>query len=117
MEEQIRKGFTVAKYNEKSANIVIGQIIILSIFLGAWRGSWWVFGGSLLALIIAIMIPQLTKIMIIIFSVLWAVAGYYVGNYFGGSGASIVLAVIGFLIGVGANASGAQWVKDIAGKN
>jgi hypothetical protein len=110
----VRKGMTNARFNEKNINILSGEIIIVATIAGVMYKSWWVFGVVLLALIIGIVIPRIAIFLAIGFSIAWGIIGYSVGNWFGSSGASLVLAMIGFLAGLGLHLSAIEWVKDIA---
>ena len=51
--------------------------------------------------------------MCIVFSLCWGAIGYFIGTLFSSSGASIVLALIGFVCGLGINLGGIEWVRDL----
>ncbi|OQC14413.1 MAG: hypothetical protein BWX72_01374 [Firmicutes bacterium ADurb.Bin080] len=109
----VRRGMTNARFNEKNSGILFGEIAIVAIITGFIYHSWWVFGGVLLALIIGIVIPGVAIFVAIGFSIVWGFIGYAIGSYFS-SEASIVLAAIGFLAGLGLHLSAIEWVQDIA---
>ena len=111
--QDVRKGITNARFNEKNSGILFTEISIVSIAIGFSTSSWILFGVSLLGLILILQIKTLALILCIIFSIMWAVIGYYVGEMISGTNAAIVLAIIGLLAGLGANISALEWVKDI----
>ncbi|ART82033.1 hypothetical protein CBP31_04850 [Oceanisphaera profunda] len=113
MSDDVRKGITKAQFNEDNANILFAEIGITAIAVGVYFQSWFWGGGVLLALMICLFIKQIAILLILVFSVGWAVAGYFIGGIFESSQASIVLAILGFLCGLGANISALEWTKDI----
>lgn len=109
----VRKGTTQAKFNEDNSNILSGEIVLISIAAGFLTKSWWWFGGTLLGFIMALRIPPLAYVLMVLLSAGWAAIGYGIGMFFDSQSASIVLAVIGFAAGLGANFSGLQWTRDV----
>jgi hypothetical protein len=104
---------TNARFNEKNSGILCGEIAIVSIAAGLLCGSWWVFGGLFFGLIIGIVVPGISLFLAVGFSIAWGVIGYAVGSVFSG-GASIILAAIGFLGGLGLHLSAIEWARDVA---
>ena len=78
----VRKGVTQSSFNEGAANAVIVEIILLSSALGYFFGNWYVFGGLLIGLGIAFMIPILNIILALIFALSWGVIGATLGKPF-----------------------------------
>ncbi|MGD9472801.1 MAG: hypothetical protein AB7G24_07205 [Novosphingobium sp.] len=109
----VRKGVTNASFNEDNSEILFGQVALLSVACGVYYSSWWVGGGVLFALFIALAIEPLSYLIVFLLSVGWGVAGYLLGVTINASGAPYVLAAIGFLMGLGVNMSGLQWAQDI----
>ncbi len=109
----VRKGMTNARFNEKNSGILFGEIAIVAIIAGLTYKSWWVFGAVLLGLIIGIVIPGVAIFLAIGFSIAWGFIGYAIGSWFSNE-ASIVLAIIGFLAGLGLHLSAIEWVKDVS---
>jgi len=109
----VRKGMTNAKFNEENSNILFGEIFIIAIGLGLFAQSWWVFGGVFLGLIISLFIPKVSIILMIAFSLCWAVIGYGFGSLFGSVGASIVLSILGLISGLGLHFSALEWAQDL----
>ena len=71
-----RKGFTQANFNSDAFGIVAAEILLISVLVGYWMSSWYVFGGILVGMIIALMIPVINILMLIVMSILWSfVAG------------------------------------------
>lgn len=109
----VRKGVTNARFNEKNSGIFFVEIAIVAIIAGYAYKSWWVFGGVLLGLIIGLVIPGVAIFVAIGFSIAWGFIGYAIGSWFSGQ-AAIVLAIIGFLAGLGLHLSAIEWAQDIA---
>ncbi|MEZ2660493.1 hypothetical protein [Aneurinibacillus aneurinilyticus] len=112
-QEDVRKGITNAKFNEENSNILFGEITLLSIFLGVFSRSWWVFGLVFLGCIIALRFKRTALFMCIGFGITWGIIGYGIGMIIDSIGASVVLGVIGLLSGIGANIRALEWVNDI----
>lgn len=111
--KNIRKGITTAKLNEDNSNILFGEIALISIFIGLGSKSWWWGGGIFLALIIALNIRPVAIILMLILSVCWGMIGYGIGTLFDTTGAMVVLALFGFIIGLGVHLSALEWTEDI----
>jgi uncharacterized membrane protein YjjP (DUF1212 family) len=73
--------------------------------------SWWVFGGVILGLVIALNFKVLSIISNILFSLGWAFIGFVIGSYSQNFTASIVLAVIALVAGLIFHRSGIKWSK------
>ena len=87
----VRKGVTDAKFNEEAASVVVGEILLLSVFAGLASSSWWCFGGAFIVLVIIIAVPQLAWIM----SVFWSGLGYWLGKVvIEDIGAAVILSAI-----------------------
>lgn len=110
----VRKGMSQSNFNEGNSNILFGEIFIVSIVVGITMQSWWWFGGILLGLIIMLFIRPLAMVLMILLSACWGLIGYGIGSIFNSTGAMIILALIGFLAGLGVHLSGLQWARDIA---
>ena len=93
MSSEVRKGVSNAHFNEEQSSIFIVEVFVISIVAGLYYSSWWVFGGVLLGLIIAVFIKILSVPLMLAFS--------------------IVLAIIGFLAGLGCHLAAFEWVRDI----
>lgn len=109
----VRKGMTNAKFNEEQSGILIAEIFIIAIVVGLINKSWWIGGGTLAALIIALQIKVIAIPLMIVFSLVWGGIGYGIGTLFESSGASWVIGIIAFLCGLGTHMAGLQWVKDV----
>ena len=113
MSSEVRKGVSNAHFNEEQSSIFIIEVFVISIVAGLYYSSWWVFGGVLLGLIIAVFIKILSVPLTLAFSACWGYIGYMIGSYFESRSASIVLAIIGFLAGLGCHLAACEWVRDI----
>lgn len=114
--KDVRKGMTEAKFNEENASILFGEIGLIAIGLGLFAQSWWVFGGVLLGLLLAILIPGIAIVLMVAFSLAWGAIGYAIGTLFDSFGASVVLCIIGFLFGLGVHLSALEWAQDVGTK-
>lgn len=109
----VRKGFTNARFNEKNSNILFLEILLIAVAAGVEFESWWVFGGTLLALSVALYIRAVAIPFMVILSVFWGLFGYSIGVAADSIAASVVLGIIAFLMGIGVHFSALQWAKDI----
>lgn len=113
-DQEIRKGFVNAQFNEENSSILIFEIAVAAISVGLWMHSWWWGGGTLLGLIIALQINFLAIILVITLSFAWGAIGYAIGIWlFQSQSAEIVLAIIGLLAGLGSHLSGLAWFRDL----
>ncbi|WP_217511854.1 hypothetical protein [Vibrio metschnikovii] len=110
---EVRKGVTNAKFNEEQSGILFGEMTIISIVIGLYAQSWWIFGITLAGLIIALFIPIIAIPLMVVLSIGWGIIGYGIGALFGSTGASVVIGIIGFVAGIGVHFSALQWAKDI----
>ena len=78
----VRKGVTQASFNEEASFVFFAEILLLSSALGYSFGNWYVFGGLLIGLGIAFMIPILNIILALIFALSWGVIGATLGKPF-----------------------------------
>lgn len=113
MNNSVRKGVTNASFNEEQSGILMGEVLIISICLGLYTQSWWIFGIALIGLLVSLYIPYIAIPLIIALSLGWGVIGYGIGSLFSSTGASVVLGIIGVLSGLGCHFAALEWVKDI----
>jgi hypothetical protein len=111
--QDIRKGITNARYNEKSSKILYAEITFIAIIMGMEKQSWWWFGGIFFGLSIALSIRTLAVIIILLLSAGWGTFGYSIGSLFESSGANFVLGALGFFCGLGIHLSALEWTEDI----
>ena len=128
-----RKGFTQANFNSDAFNIVAAEILFISVAVGYAMSSWYVFGGLLVGMIIALMIPVINILMLILMSILWSfVAGilmlafYYdldtennsfsnitsIYDMFSYPGCVVVAGLV-FVMSVGAHLGAIEYGKDL----
>ena len=113
MHNDVRKGITNAQFNEDNSNILFFEIMILAAIAGIATESWWVFGGTFLGLTASLFIKPLAIVIIVLLSLAWGLAGYGIGTLFETIEASIVLAILGFVIGLGVHLSALEWAQDV----
>jgi len=98
-----------------NSNFLFGQILVVSVALGLITGSWWIFGISLIGLIVSLRFKKAALVVCFVFAFAWGGLGIIIGIAFESVGASVVLAILGFRVGLGGNLSGLQWARDVAG--
>lgn len=109
----VRKGVTNARFNEKNSNILFLEIIAIAVAAGAGTESWWVFGGVFIALTGGLYIRVIAIPLMVVLSCFWGLIGYGIGSAADSTGAAVVLGILGFLMGLGVHFSALQWAKDI----
>ena len=92
----VRKGITQAHFNEEQANIVYGELALISIVAGIYFQSWYVGGGSFIGLIILMVIPLLNIALATSLAAAWGGLGYIIGQFISPD-ASYVIAALAFL--------------------
>ncbi|EEI3460375.1 hypothetical protein G3D33_004966 [Salmonella enterica subsp. salamae] len=110
----IRQAIEQSKMNESNVNILFIEIFIISIACGLTFQSWWVFGCLFIGLLVSLNIKILSHILIILLSIGWGGVGCGIGILIDSTGATIILTILGLLIGFGIHLSGLQWVRDIS---
>lgn len=111
--DNIRKGITKADFNKENSNYLYTEVLIISVVSGLYSNSWIVFGVVLFALILGLNSKKISIFISIVLSIGWAVVGFFLGGLFESIEASIVLAIIGLVAGIGIHASARQWLKDL----
>jgi hypothetical protein len=109
----IRRGITQAKYNEDQATTFYKEVLILSIVVGVFLQSWFVFLGALIFLFVGIHVPVLGTIIIWGLSCAWGIGGYAFGSIFNDE-ASIVLGILAFLAGLATHYSAKEYGADLS---
>ena len=109
MKGTIRDAIIEAKLTDEMINTFIAQIGICAIIGGLYLKSWIAFGLLLLGPLAVFVLSKWYKpcriaaiVLAVIYTVLWVLAGVLIGSMFSVS-ASIVLAIIFLLPGVGYN--------------
>lgn len=109
----VRSAITQAKYNESNGSVLTSEILLIAIGLGILYKSWWVFGGVLLGLFTLMHIPFLGTLFLLCLSLVLGVIGWAFGLMAESLGAQVVLALLGFLAGVGIHFSARQHLEDL----
>jgi hypothetical protein len=110
---EVRKGIETAKLNEKGSSVLFAEVFIISVGLGIWQESWWIFGICLIGLLIGVCIKPLAVFITIGLTILWGFIGYGIGTYFNSTGASIVLTILALLLSGGLHMNALEWMQDI----
>ena len=111
--KDVRRGNTQAKFNKDASNWLFIAIFIISIALGFYYQSRWVFGGVFFAMITMLNIRVLAIVLLGALSLLWSGIGWYIGSHFWETGAAVVLGLILLLSTAGIHMSELEWVEDL----
>jgi len=110
----VRRALTQARFNEDNANLLIGEIVIVAFAVAALANSVIVAVLALIGMIFGLQHPGFAGVMVLVFSIGWGVIGWFLGMALGESlDAAIGVALLGFVIGLGANLSGVEWARDV----
>ncbi|GGQ06319.1 hypothetical protein [Shewanella litoralis] len=110
----VRKGISNAKFNEENSKILFGEVALISLFIGLGTQSWWWGGGVFISFLVALQIKPIAIFLMVVLSLAWGGIGYGIGTLFESTGAMVVLAGLGFFIGLGVHLSGLEWSQDIS---
>ena len=111
--DDVRKGVTNAVFNEEAFGKLAIQMFALSVFLGIYTESWFIFAFVLIGLIaVFVLFRSLAFIIVVGFSLGWGYIGYLIGSLFGLE-ASIVLGILALLVGLGTNWAGLEYAEDL----
>ena len=108
-----RKGTSQASFNEDASGFVFCEIFIIAAVIGYYEGSWYWFGGIVIALIMTLTVPYLNVALAYTMSGLWGVIAYYAGISLFSQSAGVVIGGLAFLCGLGAHKATIEWAKDI----
>lgn len=97
--ENVRRGVLNAIYDYKNLKIVGTEIVIIAVICGIYFSSWWVFGGTLIGLILMFAIRILSFLLCAILTLAWGFIGLFIGFGFDSHPAGYVLAAIGLFFG------------------
>lgn len=112
MKNEIRQGVNEAKDSESGANWLFGEIFIISIVLGIYYSSWWIFGGTILGSIVALRIKPLRIVILVLLSLACGLVGWLIGQWFDSFAACVVLSILFTLAAGGAHLWANQWLED-----
>lgn len=98
-----RAGILQAENYSSFSGVIFLEILVLSLALGIYYVSWWVFGGMLFGLTVSLYIYPLNIIIMGILVTGWTIILAGFGYNIGGLPASIIFGIIGFVVAVGAH--------------
>jgi len=126
-----RKGVSQAKFNEDASNFIFGEITILSVVIGLYFSSWYIFGIILIGLIISMFVPVIrffTGIIISIFSAVISAVVIcflqdidipdpynfltFLNSVFDNPASKVVGGII-FIISLGLHFATLEWTRDV----
>ena len=100
---ETRAGMLQAENYSSFSGVIFFETLVLSLAFGFYSMSWWVFGGVLFGLTVALFIYPLNIIIVAILVSGWAIILAGFGYNIGGLPASIIFGVIGLVVAVGAH--------------
>lgn len=101
LRKEISQSIIDAKNHGNGAGLALTEIIVISIALGFFYSSWWLFGGALFGLVILMCFKASKIILLVVFTVVWVFIAWVIGQWFESLGASVVLSIIALLISGG----------------
>lgn len=114
MHQEVRKGITQAKFNDKAFNVIGAEIFVLAVAAGYLTHSWIVFGVLFIGLLISFQIRKVAIILSVILSIGWGFVAWKVAAIFGISIAGlIVISILATLIGGGYHRASIEYVEDL----
>jgi hypothetical protein len=114
LHKHITKGIIEADRYGSGAGLAFFEISIISFALGYMYSSWWLFGGSLLGLLVLMRFKKVRAILLIVFVAAWVFIAWKIGQViFNNLGASVVLSAIALIISGGLHAQAyEEWNED-----
>ena len=109
----VRTGVSQAEITNSASDKLYSEIIFFAISMGFFFGSWYLFGGLLVGLIVAIHLPILRIIVLVFFAILWGAIGAYIGFKTMHQDAAIVLGIIGLILGAITHMNALVWLDDM----
>ena len=110
---RVRRGVTQAAFNERYFGMLVFEIVVIAAVVGWIYRSWWLFAGTLLGMGMVLHVKPLAIVLAVLLSAGWAAIGYALGTVLGSQNAAMVMALLGFLSGLGAHWAGLQWAQDV----
>ncbi|MBY0543964.1 MAG: hypothetical protein K2Q14_00265 [Gammaproteobacteria bacterium] len=111
--EKQRSSIVQAHFNENYFGWLSLQLIAVAIILGVYTRSWIIFACAFLGLLILISIPIIRTIIGIALAVLFGILSYGLGHTYWGISAGCVMGILTFIIVLGINWSGIEYMKDL----
>jgi hypothetical protein len=111
---EVRRGVTQAQVNEVGANLLYLEIFATAVITGLLNRSWWVFGGTLFALLVAAVVRPLAILLAAAYTIFWGSLGFRIGQEIGQDGAPVVLAALVGFIAATLHWAGIEWTRDMS---
>ena len=115
-EVQVRRGVTQAKFNDDASAWLFGEILVISVAIIIFTGSWLLFGLAFIGMFVMTLFRRLAIILTILLSLLWDIVGGIIGLHVGGIIAAIVIAIIALLVTGGLHIGALEWIDDMSSK-
>lgn len=101
-----------SQYDDMTIKILLLEIFVIALVAGFYYQSWWLFGGIIVGLFIALNFRVLAIILNVLFSLGWAFIGFVIGTYTQNFTASLLLSAVGLIAGLIFHKSGIKWSKN-----
>lgn len=111
--DELRINLEEAEVNKKNNSILEWEVIIISGVVGFLYKSWWIAGVSCILLLLLTRMKFLRTFFCVVFTVAWAVIGYFCGLLVEGKPAAVVFAIIAGLFSLGIHISAFKWIQSI----
>jgi hypothetical protein len=86
--------------------MVVAELLTSAFVVGVVRKAWLAFVGTLLGLYAIYRFTRLSALLSFVLSLYWGLLGFHLGAALGGVGAGALLAVVGFVVGLGVHRAG-----------
>lgn len=112
--DDVRKGVTQANFNEQIYGIFCAELGIISVALGFFFKSWYVFGLALVGLFIMLQFKRIRLVLFLLLSLCWAITGAFIGEALGGFEGGMVVGAFAFVIGLGIHLVSMEYLNDLS---
>ena len=109
-----RGAINQAELNDFGANVMFGEIFLISVMAGVLKGSWAVGGAVFLGLIAITWFKKTLIAFLITLTFAWPIIFWIAATNSGaGFGTKLVFSIIIFLFAAGVHMSAFEWTEDM----
>lgn len=101
-----RRAITQARFNEGPSKFVAFEFFLTALVVGVLNESWVLGVGTFMALGIGIVVPYVSLLIILAYTVLWGFMAVALGYETAGIAGAIVIGAFGTMMGLGLHLSG-----------
>jgi len=110
---KVRRGIIQAKFNDEYSGLLGFEFLAISIAVGYYYSSWWLFLTVFISLYI-LLFSFVSIIIILVLSAVWAGIPAFFAYGFWGKDAAIVIGIIGFIFSYTAHRASLDYLKDLS---